>query len=205
MFKVNIDQKEIKIDDSSLKNFGELMDKISEKFLKNKIITKVRLNKKSLNLEELKDYSLKTDEIKFLEIETDNLKNMKEKGLFLLKEYVSKLIPQMEKSSELLRIEDELEANEHFAICIEDLRLLINLIESFGSVLHFDFNEVSFYDLPKNPAERLLSIIKEIVVSQENNDWIMLADLIEYELIPILKEWAQIIEFIQKKYIKPTQ
>ena len=204
MFKVNIDQKEVNIDDSSLRTFGELMDKISEKFLNNKIITKVRLNKESFTLEELKYYPLKEDGIKFLEIETDYLNNMKEKGLFLLKEYISKLIPQMEESSELLRIEDELEANQHFAICIEDLRLLINLIESTGSVLHIDFNEITFSNLPKNRMERFSSHIKEIVISQENNDWIMLADLIEYELIPMLKEWEQIVEFVQKNYIKPN-
>ena len=34
---------------------------------------------------------------------------------------------------------------------------------------------------------------------QEDEDWVMLADLLEYELIPLLKEWNEILAVLQEQ------
>jgi len=34
---------------------------------------------------------------------------------------------------------------------------------------------------------------------QEEEDWIMLADLLEYELIPLLEEWKSILPLLKEK------
>jgi len=41
-------------------------------------------------------------------------------------------------------------------------------------------------------------VIDQMLKVQEDEDWVMLADLLEYELIPLLKEWNKILAVLQK-------
>lgn len=202
MLKVNINHKEVNIENRSLfTNCGDLMRDISKKFLNDDVITKLKLNGKELTKEELQNYPVTDDKPSLLEIEAESLKEIKKRGFLLLEEYSDKIIPQIERTSELLRVEDECEANEFYARCLEDLGLLIKLIEDVGNVSRLDFGKVTFLDAPiQERIDRFSFIIKEMVSSQENDDWIMLADLLEYELIPLLDEWKEIIHFIINEY-----
>jgi len=177
------------------------MRDISKIFLNDDIITKLTLNGKELTKEELQDYPLSDDKSSLLEIEAESLEKIKKRGFLLLEEYSDKIIPQIERASEILRIEDECEANQFYARCLEDLGLLIKLIEDVGTVSRFDFEKITFLDTPvKERIDRFSFIIKEMVSSQENDDWIMLADLLEYELVPLLEEWKEIVHFIINEY-----
>lgn len=202
MLKVNINKKEVEIEDSSLKTFGDLMKKISERFLDDSFITKVSLNGKELTKkEEMQNYSLDNDKVKFLEIETTSLDDMKNRGFFLIEEYLKKMVEQMERTSETLRVGDEVEANQLYAVCIEDLKLLINLIEDISFVLNVDFNQIEFEGFAiQTRLDKFSYHIREMILSQENSDWVMLADLIEYELIPLLQEWRDIMIFLKKNF-----
>jgi hypothetical protein len=202
MLKVNINQKEVNIENRPLfTNCGDLMRDISKIFLNDDIITKLTLNGKELTKEELQDYPLSDDKSSLLEIEAESLEKIKKRGFLLLEEYSDKIIPQIERASEILRIEDECEANQFYARCLEDLGLLIKLIEDVGTVSRFDFEKITFLDTPvKERIDRFSFIIKEMVSSQENDDWIMLADLLEYELVPLLEEWKEIVHFIINEY-----
>jgi hypothetical protein len=73
---------------------------------------------------------------------------------------------------------DEKEANRHFVKFLESYRDLIQMLRQSEGILKLDFQE------------NLVSLEKlsdEIIAAQEKEDWIMLADLLEYELAPLLR------------------
>ena len=42
----------------------------------------------------------------------------------------------------------------------------------------------------------LFSVLDGLFDAQTDQDWVLLADMLEYELIPALEEWEQIIQLI---------
>jgi hypothetical protein len=48
-----------------------------------------------------------------------------------------------------------------------------------------------------------MPILDNLYRAQKDEDWVLLTDLLEYELSPVLKEWAQLInglrEFLSSK------
>jgi len=201
MLKVNVDKREIDVTGLPCGSFRELINSLSGDLIKDKFITRLILDGEEYTQEELETRSFKGRDEELLEIETTTPEDMKKRGFDLLEEYMTQIVPQMEKASELLRVADEFEANQFYATCLEDLKLLIQLIEDIESVLHMDFAEVHFRGTPiRERVERLSSLIKEMLSSQKDNDWIMLADLIEYELIPLLEEWKEIMMFVKDNF-----
>ena len=201
MLKVNVDKREIDVTGLPCGSFRELINSLSGDLIKDKFITRLILDGEEYTQEELETRSFKERDEELLEIETTTPEDMKKRGFDLLEEYMTQIVPQMEKASELLRVADEFEANQFYATCLEDLKLLIQLIEDIESVLHMDFAEVHFCGTPiRERVERLSSLIQEMLSSQKDNDWIMLADLIEYELIPLLEEWKEIMMFVKDNF-----
>jgi hypothetical protein len=46
---------------------------------------------------------------------------------------------------------------------------------------------------------RLIKLIDEMLDVQEDEDWILLADLIEYELAPIMNKWKEFLMEAKKE------
>ena len=47
--------------------------------------------------------------------------------------------------------------------------------------------------------ERITNVLDEIITAQDNQDWIMLADLLEYELMIILEDWHGVSQQLEKQ------
>ena len=84
-----------------------------------------------------------------------------------------------ERIAGLFRMADEKEANRHFVKFLDAYRDLIRMFRLCEGIPKLDFQE------------KLVSLEKlfdEIIVAQEKGDWIILSDLLEYELAPLLGE-----------------
>ncbi len=46
-------------------------------------------------------------------------------------------------------------------------------------------------------AERLSGLLTEMSEVLENSDWILLADLLEYEFLPLARDWKQVIQTLR--------
>ncbi|MBI5409983.1 MAG: hypothetical protein HZA14_11505 [Nitrospirae bacterium] len=90
-----------------------------------------------------------------------------------------------------LRLEENEDTFLHLEQNINDLRHFMEFVKELGNGLGC-LNELS---LPPNPASSqnsALNIFKDMNSAFETKDWIMLSDLIEYELAPLLDkedEW----------------
>ena len=101
----------------------------------------------------------------------------------------------IEESARLFRVAPEDEANRHFARLLEALRWLLQVGQQAAQVLQVELAEVphpqggNIFPFLKN----LRQLVEEMVEISEVQDYILLADLMEYELFPLVREWQSIL------------
>jgi len=177
--KILIDGTETPLS-GSFGNLEEVLQEIlSSHISEEKIVWTVRLNGENYSEKASHDArKVKIDTIHTLEIgttdKTEICRSFLENGGMIFDD----LRESVKKISGLFRMADEKEANKHFIKFLESYRDLIQMLRQSEGILKLDFQE------------KLVSLEKlsdEIIAAQENADWIMLADLLEYELAPLLK------------------
>jgi hypothetical protein len=100
------------------------------------------------------------------------------------------------KSARLFRVTAEDEANHFFAQVIEALRWLLMTGGTACQVLEVDLGKAISYRAgqPSSFFQSLQDLLGEMVEISENEDYILLADLMEYELLPTVREWQHILQ-----------
>jgi len=179
--KVLIDGNETRLNGP----FNNLEEVLSE-ILKNRIggeriVWTVRLNGENYSEKAPHDArKITIDDIYTLEIGTTDKTGICRSFLENGGTIFDDLRESVDKISELFRMSDEKEASRHFIKFLDAYRDLIRMLRLCEGIPKLDFQE------------KLVSLEKlsdEIIAAQEKGDWIILADLLEYELAPLLKEW----------------
>ncbi len=144
---------------------------------------------------------ISTFNINDLEIKTVPLEKFAEAALKDSVIFVKDIIAAVNKTAELFRIYDETEANGKMAQIIDPLRALIVFINSTRIDLKWDFEieQIDGHPIVED-WEKLHSVIDELKITQEEGDWIIYADLLEYELVPALNVWVNIFEEKSKNF-----
>ena len=200
--EISLDRKRLELEGSQSANLEEILMKvISEHVQPGKIITGVKLNGTGYSERNPHDAaSVPLKDIKTLEIDTMSAEEMAKHFFTNGEKYLDLLIKGAEKISELFRVADETEANEHYVEYLENLRLFLQMIAQCTEVLHVDLSAIPFQKATvKEEVQKLSGMMDQMLKVQEDEDWVMLADLLEYELIPLLKGWNEILALLQRQ------
>jgi len=201
IMEILIDRQSIEMETAGINNLEEVLVKIMDEHVKRgSAITTVKLNGAVYSEESPHDaVGVLISDIRTLEI---NTMGQEEIALHFLENGVGQLdllIQGAEKVSELFRIADEAEANEHYARLLESLRLFLQVVVQVKETLHLNLSAIAFQnDTVEQRFEKLSEIMDEMIEVQEKEDWIMLADLLEYELAPLLEEWKSIVPVLKQ-------
>lgn len=199
--EILIDNQSIEMDTSGVNNLEEVLVKIMTEDVKpGSTITTVKLNGTVYSEKTPHDaVGVAISDIKTLEINTMGEEEIAWRFLENGVRQLDLLIQAAEKVSELFRIADEAEANEHYAQLLESLRLFLHVVDQVKEILNLDLSAIAFEnDTVEQRFEKLSEVINEMLKVQEEEDWIMLADLIEYELMPLLEEWKSIVPVLKQ-------
>lgn len=129
-----------------------------------------------------------------------DIKKFTEDSLSNLTEYLQNIIPTLQATAECFRVKGAEEANKNYLVCIEAVQLFDELIDGIGRLLNLDFSKISINsETIQNRKERLLKLTSEMHSAQIGQDWVMLADLLEYELTPLIQDWIKIIPSFQEE------
>lgn len=200
--EISVDRQRIELGEAQINNLEEVLMKVmSEHAHMGKVITAVKLNGASYSEKNPHDAAhVPLKDISTLEIDTMSANEMARHFFTNGGKYLDLLIKGAEKISELFRIADETEANEHYVEYLENLRLFLQMIAQCTDVLHIDLSTIPFQKATvKDEIQKLSSVIDQILKVQEDEDWVMLADLLEYELVPLLKGWNEILGLLKEK------
>lgn len=184
--------------DMQIKNFSNLEEILlyaaSDSRLENRIVTDVLLNDELFSeLYPHQAEDIPTNEINSVEIRSipfgEMAYNITEE-LLKVSNFISAGSKEVAQHFRKGEDDEGLELFQDLLDVIRDFMTMVN-------VLRTDFivtDDSVFADC----SEQISSLLSEMTDVLEQEDWIMLADLLEYELIPACERWNIIIEELRK-------
>ena len=133
-----------------------------------------------------------TASVELLELELALLQDLVANNLNNAKEYLEKLIPGFQKAADLFRMGNEQEANQYYLQVLDGIDWFSQVILTIINAQQNIFEEQSLEDRQK----KLTNLMAQMLESNKNQDWILMADLLEYEMIPFYKDWQGVLSKI---------
>lgn len=127
-----------------------------------------------------------------LEVELAHLKDLVATNLGNAQDYLKKLIPGFEQAADLFRTGNEQEANKYYLQILDGIdwfSQVVNIIMNPEKGETAGANGVNLQDR----QARLTALMSQMLEANKNQDWVLLADILEYELVPFYKDWENIL------------
>jgi hypothetical protein len=134
-----------------------------------------------------------TSSVDLLELELANMKDLLATNLGNAKEYLEKLIPGFQKAADLFRMGNEQEAHKFYLQILDGIDWVSQVSQTIVSSRE---NELEGQDL-KERQEKLTGFMAQMLEANQNQDWVLLADLLEYEMIPFYEGWQEMLSRIE--------
>lgn len=199
--RITIDEREHRIKVPVESSLGDILDHLwSERIPDDRVITHIRVNGEELLEDENGIYpDLPGDEITSLDLQTGLSQEMARRGLSDAKKYLERLNPGIEQTAELFRVGEDAKAHDHYGLCMDGINWFIQIVEGVRQVMGLDYGSIFFNKVSvQSYMENLEHNIREMWNAQQEEDWIMLSDLLEYELLPMMEGWKEILPLIEE-------
>lgn len=203
MLTLTIDGISEQINPENFKTFRNLFDVLTVEMNKEgRQITTIAINDNQLKDNDLYLWLDKPiAELEKLSISSITRSQLIEDQLNGLNEHIETLLTNSTKAAEYFRVGNETESQRYFAAVLEGLRWFNYFMDLISSFLKIDSQKEKIgTELLSQRLAEISTIVNSLADSQESNDWIMLADQLEYELSPVLQKWQKIIPLF-KQYI----
>ncbi|GFK94551.1 hypothetical protein NNJEOMEG_02397 [Fundidesulfovibrio magnetotacticus] len=187
---IMVDGRETGLAVQSFENLEQLLVKVMEdKHLEGRIVTDVLVNKEPFS----EIYPHQAEDVDASGIETVEIVSVatSEMAVNITRE-LYKVVTLMDRGArrvaDLFRKADDAEALEVYQDLMDVTRDFLGMI----GVLR---NEFSLKQTPgfNQAANEISALFSEMLEVLENEDWILLADLLEYEFIPAVERWKKVI------------
>ncbi len=185
-----VDGRETGMNIQGCGNLEELLVKVVEgSHLEGRVVTDVFVNNEAFS----EIYPHQAEDIEVRDIRRVEIKSVPVEEMVLnITRELSKVIGLMDKGAkrvaELFRQADDGEALEVYQDLLDVTRDFLGIIGVIRSELelkeHVEFNEA---------ASQISDLFSEMLDVVENEDWILLADLLEYEFNPAVERWKAVI------------
>jgi len=194
---VNGEVREIKI--ASISTLLEVVTQIEVDLPQGHLITEIMLNDKFLDTNWYhnagKVYLLDED---ILNIRVEQSTIIASQVLTDSKAQFQMLLKDFESISNSFRVQDQTEANIKFVQGIDNLQWFLKVIQDACVLLGRPLDkimdkEVAFTQHINTIVEKL----DQVITAQSSKDWVMLADLIEYEMIPSLEKIGELYRILE--------
>jgi hypothetical protein len=163
------------------------------------VICEIRINGMLLGeTDEVRLSSARVEEIESLAIASEKPVDLINGTLLSAADYVPRLHKACESASELLRGENQKLAQINFTELLDGCQWLSDTVVYLRSAAD-GVGKPIVNALDWRSAEvRFGEVIGEILAAFEKRDFVLVADLVEYELFNVLEFWSQIIQREQK-------
>ena len=185
---VNEEERELKV--ASVCTLADVMEMVSDTLPNGYVVTDIQLNGKFLdknwNETASKTYLLDDDKLRF---KVDEAAQIAIEILRETKEYLIELLVSFDSIAKGFRVNEEDEANAKFVTGISHLQDYLRALGDATALLGKPLETIIVNDVVFSQyINELVVILDNVIKTQNQKDWIMLADVIEYEMIPALKK-----------------
>jgi len=161
------------------------------------VVRSIKLNGDESSPDSNVNRNMRLSEIETLEIEVTNLSDIVDKNIENADAYLIKLIPGIEKSVELFRMGNEQEANQFFINIIDGVDWLSQVLDMILEAKAISPDAVFDGKSIQERRDSLITFTQQMVDANKNKDWVLLADLLEYEILPYYQEWSNLIPYFR--------
>ena len=195
---VNDEVREIAI--PSVGTLKDVVDKIHIEIPQGQLITDIFLNDKAL---EISSWTTNADKVYLLDEDTLDIRIEESYviGSEILtnsKPILDELISIFNDVADSFRTSNEIKANEQFAITIDSLRWFLKLLEDATVLLGRPFSSIIDKDVVfTDYVSNLVAILEKVIDAQAQKDWVLLADMIEYEMRPALEKIGYVYTILE--------
>lgn len=196
---IKLNGEDVQWDPLSQNELGGLLEEfVAKRFFRDEFIATIKINGEVVPEDALAAMkSRPVGDLRTLEIDTDTFRAVSIRALDSMDEYVEGLVALVEQSADKFRTDDETVANRNFINGVEGLQTFVSIIDKVKSINGLDFASMKHGDATLGQKEReLLQVLNSLFGTQKNRDWIGLADILEYELAPLIREWKDILRAI---------
>ncbi len=198
--KVSINGVEQEESDFKGNTLGAILDSMVGK-TPGSYIRRIWLDEKEFPSDDQEALQKIPSDISSLEVELANLKDLVATNLTNALEYLKKLIPGFEQAADLFRAGNEQEANKYYLQILDG-------IDWFSQVVSIVMNpEEGKMELPdaddenlQARQEKLTELMSQMLEANKNQDWVLLADILEYEMVPFYKDWENILSKLENPH-----
>ncbi|HDQ41063.1 MAG TPA: hypothetical protein ENN39_08570 [Desulfonatronum sp.] len=183
-------------------NLDELLvGLMSQEHLDNRIVTDVLVNDEAFS----EIYPHQAEDVDCRDIQKVEIKTMgvPEMGASIARE-LYKVIRLMSEGARqvaaLFRRADDSEALEMYQDLLDVTRDFLSMIGALRD--EFSLNKSAQFE---QAVQELSALFSEILEVQENEDWILLSDLLEYEYHPLVERWKGIVASLREDVRKSVQ
>ena len=189
-----IDGRPMDMNMAAFSNLEEiLVQVIKDDYLEKRVVTDVLLNKEPFNeIYPHQAEDIEVSEIDSLEIQTVPLNEMAGNVAEELHKVLHIMSEGSRQIAQLFRQADDAEALEMLQDLLEVTREFLGMV----GLLRYEYTSPGT-DSISDRIETISSLLGEMIEVLENEDWILLADLLEYEFLPTVKDWEGVIRNLQ--------
>jgi hypothetical protein len=185
-----IDGQESQLKVSSFANLEQIIEKVMEdEKMQRRIVTDVLVNNESFSeiyphqAEDMESSYI--DRVEIISVHASEMAQSITRELYKVVSLMSKGGRQV---AEYFRQADDAQALELYGDLLEVNRDFLNMV----GVLRNEYAADTMGDLDDS-LESLSGLFSEMIEIQENEDWILLADLLEYEYLPLVDKTKSIV------------
>lgn len=195
--QVTLNDQKLPVDLSHLRNLEEALLELNEKFIpEGQQLFQVEVNGQFFTERYPRESRyVRLGEVARLDLKTVSDEDLARSILSDAAQQVVTLSQALEKSAALFRLAAEDEANHYFAQVLEAIRWLLQTGEGACQVLEVDLGKVTSPQMGEVSVflNRFQDLLEEMLQVYEEEDYILLADLMEYELLPMVQQWQTIL------------
>ncbi len=187
--KLTLDGKEIDTAKFSAETLSDLIRKLESMISPERVIVSMILDGKPLDQKGEKASSAeKIVGLESLEVQTSNVHELARNTLDSLIEYLPGLIDIVNECLMLFQGEDESEGHRHLEVLIDGLQITSSA-----------WNGIAFFlTSASGKQEQMLpsmvefnEILRSILQAQEKSDTVLICDIMELKLVPLLESWLE--------------
>ena len=196
-----IDGNKQSIGVAGIPSFKHFYEKLSQGVSNEKrVISEIYINEKLMQDGAQFEYFEKPmNDINSVSIKTILKSKLLEENIAGLKDHISNIVDNIDKSADAFRMDDEFNSHNYFAAVIEGMRWFhysVNLILSFRKI---ESDTLKFMDSTlKGELENIDSIFLSLEDAQNSSDNIGISDILEYELKESLLKWQESLDELSK-------
>jgi hypothetical protein len=189
MTELTWDSDDIAREFPNIQTLGELITATSDKAREQgEFVCAVEVNGMFLNEEQETNFDkVPMGEVKKFAIRMQTLKVLLDESLVQCADFLGQLTISLESAAQMFRAEDLTAAHKFYRTCVDGAQLFVEMMTHYKIAYQNSFGPCpSSWILSET---RMGDVSRQILEAYRQKNYILVADLLEYELSPILSQW----------------